>query len=104
MDRNLKQIEAMYNSLVPQGCKLREPLPKKVRKIDYILAVSDWYVNYYQQQGFDLPGQRWIHKHMESPMLAQRQGYMKPADFDRFIGSDSTVADIKFKKFASIEG
>ena len=40
-----KKGEGQYNQLVPYGCKLREPQPKKIRKIDCRLRLSKIYIS-----------------------------------------------------------
>ena len=78
--------------------KLRDTTQgKKIRKIDYQVVISDWYVNYYQEQRFNLPGQQWIHQHIESPMLAQRQTYLKPENFDKLLDNVTMRGEIKIE-------
>jgi ATP-dependent DNA ligase len=100
-------LEAIYESLVPLGAKLREQpkmsyadikkgkKPSKPRRIDYQNAIGDFYIEEYKKQGFDLPGMEWVQKYVESPMLAQRQNYVKPDEFEQILNSPEYVADIK---------
>lgn len=94
-DRNLAQIQEEFDALALKGAKMRNLRRSRVGKTDYMLSIADWWIEEYRRQGNLTPGMQWVHENIESPMLAQRQNYVTPSEFEAIMNSDGYVAEEK---------
>jgi ATP-dependent DNA ligase len=86
------EIECQRRGLVVSGSGKNG----KVQKMDYIHVLENCALDQLRAKGELLPGLEWIHRHVESPMLAQSQTCFKTERlFQEFVGRDDTLAEVK---------
>ena len=93
--RNLDELKAHYESLVPLGAKFRTGTKiEKPGKLGYALAIQDYFLEQERAAGTLLPGREWVAMNIESPQLAQSTSKLEDA-LDFALESTEYVGDVK---------
>lgn len=92
IQERLEELKGKCESL---GIQVTEGRKSKIGKADYILALQNYWLQVYRNNGTITPGQEWICANIESPQLAQFQTAIKPEIMETILASEDYMADVK---------
>lgn len=92
--RRMNELESEFRALgltgFPRGLRRSKP-----GRMDYVLAMQDYYMDKYRAEGKATYGMEWMAK-IESPQCAKSQSELTPEEFEEFINSPDTFVEEKF--------